>query len=73
MEEGEGKAQVPVGAIEPTARPIEDAVKDSKHVMPMNLTNLHRSAVRVPRAPSSWGLIQNLVWDSTSAKYWGPP
>jgi hypothetical protein len=32
--------ELPVGAMEPTARPMEEAVKDSKHVMPMNLTNL---------------------------------
>lgn len=41
---GEG-AQVPVGAMEPTARPMEDAVKDSRHVMPINLKNLYCSAM----------------------------
>lgn len=29
--------------MEPTARPMEEAVKDSKHVMPMNLTNLRHN------------------------------
>ena len=29
-----------MGAIEPTAKPMEEAVKDSRHVMPMNPANL---------------------------------
>ena len=39
--EGEGSGGVPVGAMDPTARPIAEAVKDSKHVIPRNRTNLH--------------------------------
>ena len=33
-----------MGAMEPTARPMEEAVNDSKQVMPMNRTNLHQLA-----------------------------
>lgn len=35
------RASTPVGAMEPTASPMEEAVKDSRQVMPMNRANLH--------------------------------
>lgn len=43
---GEQGPGVPVGAMEPTAKPMEEAVKDSRHVIPMNRTNLHHIDTR---------------------------
>ena len=40
---GQGRRRIPVGAMEPTARPMDEAVKDSRQVTPMNRTNLHQA------------------------------
>lgn len=44
---GEQGPWVPVGAMEPTAKPMEEAVKDSRHVIAMNRTNLQPRQMQI--------------------------
>lgn len=46
-----------MGAMEPTAKPMEEAVKDSRQVMPMKRANLHIGQIpsNKPTPPSGPG------------------